>query len=127
MVQSVQIACHSADSAYIRPEESYRTHPPTLKEIRATIKRLKNRKAPGPDNIPVELLKEMSDNNLEKVEELIAKWWRNESISEEELKARVVLIYKKGDTNKFENYRPISLLNTLYKIMSLVGLMLHVI
>ena len=39
---------------------------------------------------------------------------------EEMLKARVVLIFKKGDTNKFENYRPISLLNTLYKILAVI-------
>ena len=42
------------------------------------------------------------------------------NIEEEDLKARVVLIFKKGDSNKFENYRPISLLNTLYKIFAAI-------
>ena len=42
------------------------------------------------------------------------------TLKTEELKARVVLIYKEGDTNKFENYRPISLLNTLYKIFAAI-------
>lgn len=46
------------------------------------------------------------------------QWWLNGNIPNEKLKARVVLIYKKGDTDKFENYRPISLLNTLYKIFT---------
>ena len=36
------------------------------------------------------------------------------------LKARVILIFKKGNTNLFENYRPISLLNTLYKIFATI-------
>jgi hypothetical protein len=41
--------------------------------------------------------------------------WNLENMSEEQIKARVVLIYKKGNTNRFEHYRPIFLLNTLYK------------
>ena len=36
------------------------------------------------------------------------------------MRARVVLIYKKGDTNKFENYGPTSLLNTLYKLYAAI-------
>ena len=32
--------------------------------------------------------------------------------------ARVVSLYKKSDPGKLENYRPISLLNTFYKIIA---------
>ena len=38
----------------------------------------------------------------------------------EMLKAEVVLIFKKGDTNTYENYRPISLLNSSYKILAAI-------
>ena len=41
-------------------------------------------------------------------------------MSKETLKAKVVLIFKKGDTNKYENYRPISLLNSMYKLFASV-------
>jgi len=39
---------------------------------------------------------------------------------EEFLLARIVLIYKKGDTNLCEIFRPISLFNSMYKIFAAV-------
>ena len=47
-------------------------------------------------------------------------WWNEEEIPEEQLRARVVLIYKKGDASKYENYRPISLLNIIYKLFAAI-------
>ncbi len=44
----------------------------------------------------------------------------NEAMSTEMLQAKVVMIFKKGDNTKFENYRPISLLNTMYKLMAVI-------
>ena len=43
-------------------------------------------------------------------------WWRSGKSPEELYHARVASIYKKGDTSKAENYRPISLLSSLYKL-----------
>ena len=62
----------------------------------------------------------MNEENLYRVLGLLNTWWREENIEAEELKARVVLIFKKGDSNKFENYRPISLLNTLYTFFAAI-------
>ena len=89
-------------------------------EIYRAIRKLKRRKAPGPDDIPTELLKELKEDNVKEIQKLFKQWWEHENIDTEELKARVALIYKKGDTNKFDNYRPISLLNTLYKIFAAI-------
>jgi hypothetical protein len=78
--------------------------------------KLKRRKAPGPDEIPNEVFKEMDKENREEIRKLINKWWHEEEIPEDTLRARIALILKKGDTSKLANYRPISLLNTIYKI-----------
>ena len=101
-------------------EERYNIQPPSVEEVTKVIQKIKRRKAPGPDEIPIEISKELSRDNLDRLTELFEEWWKNESMPEEELRARVVLIFKKGDTNKFENYRPISLLNTFYKIFAAV-------
>ena len=47
---------------------------------------------------------------------LFNRWWAEEQIPAEHLYAQVVTIFKKGDTQKISNYRPISLLNIAYKL-----------
>ena len=39
---------------------------------------------------------------------------------DEMLAAKIALIFKKGDSTKMENYRPISLLNSMYKILAAI-------
>ena len=79
---------------------------------------MKRNKAPGPDEITMEVFKEMDEENNEYVLEVINEWWEKDEVPEEETLARVVLIYKKGDASLCENYRPISLLNSMYKIIA---------
>ena len=49
-------------------------------------------------------------------EHYINGWWTSGTAPEELYYARVASIYKKGDTSKAENYRPFSLLSSMYKI-----------
>ena len=92
----------------------------TLTELRSAIRKLKRRKTAGPDEVPMELYKELDDDNLERVREVLNGWWNEEWIEDEALRARVVLIFKKGDSSDMNNYRPISLLNSLYKIFTVI-------
>ena len=48
--------------------------------------------------------------------DLINHWWLNETAPEELFNARVVPIYKKGETDKADNDMQISLLSSFYKI-----------
>ena len=50
---------------------------------------------------------------------MLNNWWEEEEeIPEEVCQARIALILKKGDTANQKNYRPISLLNSIYKIFA---------
>eukprot|EP00975_Prorocentrum_lima_P006909 1484463-Prorocentrum_lima.AAC.1 len=76
----------------------------------------KKHKAPGPDQVPMELYQYLPREQKIELLTLLNQWYIEGSTPDHLTDAQVVLIYKKGDTNKFENYRPISLLNSLYKI-----------
>ena len=73
----------------------YKTGIITKEELDQVLKTFKNRKAPGPDEIPMGFFKELSDVKKEVLRELINDWWTKENIPEEQLKARVVLTLKK--------------------------------
>ena len=81
---------------------------------------MKRKKACGPDEIPMEMIKELDDTNLEQLHKMTSEWWNNETMPIEETRARVVPIFKKGDTSDIGNYRPISLLNATYKIFTAI-------
>ena len=82
------------------------------------IRKFKRGKAPGPDNITTDWAKDLRGQNLEDLRTLINEWWISKHMPENIATARVVSLYKKGNPDLQENYRPISLLNTYYKIIA---------
>ena len=88
----------------------------TLDELNQAIKATKVNKQPGPDGVVMELFKWLDRDNKAILLSLINTWWVDKKAPEELFLARVVPIYKKGDTDVAANYRPISLLNSAYKI-----------
>ena len=77
-------------------------------------------KSPGPDEITTDWLKDLDKHNKHLLLELLNSWWDDERLPKEMSEARVASLYKKGDPNNLENYRPISLLNTLFKIIAMI-------
>jgi len=71
-------------------------------------------------NAPWRLLSKRTLKPEKKIIKLLNEWWNNEDIPEEILQSRVVLIFKKGDTADLDNYRPISLLNSIYKLYAAI-------
>lgn len=90
----------------------------TTAEIENALKQLKNKKSPGEDKISIEMLKLGGRDLLEAVRILINKCINSGSIPEKWKNAEVILLFKKGDKENLENYRPVSLLSHLYKLLT---------
>ena len=93
---------------------------PTMHEIEIAMKKLNNNRSAGPDSIKAELFKtnEMSLNKA--IHDLICSIWTQEQMPTEWEEASVCPIHKKGDKLDCGNYRGISLLNSAYKIFSII-------
>jgi hypothetical protein len=82
------------------------------------ISNMKNWKAPGIDNITVELIKDGGPELLQKIFELLLQIWEQERVPEEWDIEIICPIFKKGDSIECSNYRGITLLNVIYKIFA---------
>ena len=89
----------------------------TLEEVDKARSKIDNGKTPGTDGIPGELIKWLNTKEaIEIILGIVNDMWEIESIPSESEIARVVTIYKKSNPDLPENYRPIAILQTIYKI-----------
>jgi hypothetical protein len=91
---------------------------PSAFEVDITIEKLKRHRSPGIDQIPAELIKAGGRTIRSEIHTLIISIWNKEELPEEWKELVIVPIYKKGDKTDCGNYQGISLLSTIYKILS---------
>jgi hypothetical protein len=104
-------------------EEVFLTAEPLVKELsqeemEKAICNLKINKAPGEDDIIVKLIKNTSQELKKWLHALIFKIWRDEKMPCDWKVGLIVLLFKKGDKMKCENYQGIILQNVTCKILS---------
>ena len=88
-----------------------------MTDLDSALQKLKKNKATGPDLIPNEVWLLLDEENKLLLLELYNHSWSAGTIPQSWAEAIVVSIYKgKGADTDPTNYRPISLLNTIYKI-----------
>ncbi len=87
-------------------------------EVRRVINRLKNNKAGGPDEIVNENIKYGGENMVKLLTMIFNDVLLTESIPKDWKWSNIILLHKKGEKKKIENYRPISLCPTIQKIFT---------
>ena len=92
----------------------------TREEVEKAMKKLKNGKAAGNDNIAAELLKNGGEAMVDWVTELVQEVWRTRKVPQEWKDATLVPLFKKKDRKICDNYRGISLLSVPGKVLALI-------
>jgi hypothetical protein len=101
-------------------DEAEKYHYPILEEVNFAVLKLKNNRAAGPDRLKAELIKVDEMNLINTLWKLIENIWKEQIFPSQCKEGLICLIYKKGDRMMCANYHGISLLNTAYKVFSVI-------
>ena len=91
---------------------------PTPEEIKSTLLHMPELKAPRPDGFPVAFYKNYWPIVGKDVTAAVTSFFTDGSMPKEVNSSLIILIQKVPNPSTFNNYRPISLCNVIYKIIS---------
>ena len=97
--------------------EQIDTSEPSKIEVRKAIGHLKNGKAPGIENLQAEMLKADIEYATTKVKEILDIVWRDEKTARKWRKGLIAKLQKKGNLKECKNWRGITLLSVVSKVM----------
>lgn len=97
---------------------SFYFYPTDIQEIRTVFTKIKNSNSSGWDDISLKIFIRLPDHALQTLADAINNSFVKGTFPSSSLKlARVIPLYKGGDSESASNFRPISLLPTLSKIV----------
>ena len=96
--------------------ETFFLAPVMEQEVRRELLVLKPNKSPGPDSIPLKLIKECATQFSQPLTLLCKKCFLQAKYPHPSKLAQIIALYKKNKRLLPENYRPISLLNCFGKV-----------
>ncbi|KAK6764228.1 hypothetical protein RB195_024515 [Necator americanus] len=91
--------------------------PPTESEVLVCIQKMKNGKSGGDDGIRAEMLKYLPPSGIREMTKIIRSIWINERIPDSWRHAIIIPLHKKLSVTDPRNYRGISLLRVMYKVL----------
>ena len=89
----------------------------SVPEVKKHLKKLKRKKAEGIDEIPNCILRDCAQKLAPPIAHIINQSLKSAQIAGDCKTAKVTPIFKDGEKSKYTNYRPISLLPTISKIL----------
>jgi hypothetical protein len=92
--------------------------PLTPEEVKEALKQLPAGKAPGIDAIPSEFYQDLWEDIGDDIYNFAAETVNSAHISEVLNISKIALLPKTEDRSRIKNFRPISLLNTMYKVIA---------
>lgn len=87
-------------------------------ELLHALKSMKNNKAPGDDGLTVDTIKAGGEHLINIIKDILNRCIHQGEVPTSWNNAIVTIIHKKGDDTNLANYRPISLLPHLYKLLT---------
>ncbi|KAK6761327.1 hypothetical protein RB195_022403 [Necator americanus] len=99
-----------------RPTYTVNEEPPTESEVLVCIQKMKNGKSGGDDGISAEILN-LPPSGIREMTKIIRLMWINERIPDWWRHAIIILLHKKLSVTDPRNYRGISLLRVMYKVL----------
>ena len=90
----------------------------TCDEALAALNKMAANKSPGPDGLTKEFYCKFWDTLGQDLVDMLNNSYRNKHLPPTTRVAQISLLFKKGDPELIQNWRPISLLNIDYKILS---------
>lgn len=104
-----------------KPKTTFEFREVTENEIRKIIKTMKNKTSSSFDNLSNKVLKQISETIIEPLTYIINLSLKTSSFPENWKTAKIIPLHKSGKEEEMNNYRPISLLSTLSKVIEKVA------
>ncbi|KAK6763714.1 hypothetical protein RB195_024152 [Necator americanus] len=100
-----------------RPTYAVNEEPPTESEVLVCIQKMKNGKSGGDDGISAEMLKYLPPSGIREMTKIIRSIWIDERTPDSWRHAIIISLHKKLSVTDPRNYRGISLLRVMYKVL----------
>uniref|UniRef100_A0A1W7R9N5 Endonuclease-reverse transcriptase HmRTE-e01 n=1 Tax=Hadrurus spadix TaxID=141984 RepID=A0A1W7R9N5_9SCOR len=88
----------------------------TMTEIEVASKKMRLGKAPGVDEVTIDMVRAAGKEGLYWISRVFQAVWRDKRTPEEWKKGIIIPIFKKGDRKRCENYRGVTLISHIAKL-----------